>query len=59
MLPFGMTIPVTVPQRSEIPEGLTNYPVLYFSLKEMEQRGEEMNLEFHWSRCMTGSFLKE
>jgi len=27
MLPFGVTIPVTVPQRSEIPEGLTNNPV--------------------------------
>jgi hypothetical protein len=27
MLPFGVTIPVTVPQRSEIPEGLMNYPV--------------------------------
>jgi hypothetical protein len=26
MLSFGMTIPATVPQRSEIPEGLTNYP---------------------------------
>jgi hypothetical protein len=26
-LPFGVTIPVTVPQRSEIPEGLMNYPV--------------------------------
>ena len=26
MLPFGVTIPATVPQRSEIPEGLTNYP---------------------------------
>ena len=25
--PFGVTIPATVPQRSEIPEGLTNYPV--------------------------------
>ena len=24
MLPFGVTIPTTVPQRSEIPEGLTN-----------------------------------
>jgi hypothetical protein len=23
-----VTIPATVPQRSEIPEGLTNYPVL-------------------------------
>ena len=27
MLPFGVTIPPTVPQRSEIPEGLVNYPV--------------------------------
>ena len=24
---FGVTIPATVPQRSEIPEGLMNYPV--------------------------------
>jgi hypothetical protein len=29
MLPFGVTIPATVQQRSEIPEGLMNYPVLY------------------------------
>ena len=27
MLPFGVTFPATVPQRSEIPEGLMNYPV--------------------------------
>jgi hypothetical protein len=27
MLSFGVTIPVTVPQRSEIPEGLMNNPV--------------------------------
>jgi len=27
MLPFGVTIPATVPQRSEIPEGLMHYPV--------------------------------
>jgi len=26
-LPFGVTIPGTVPQRLEIPEGLGNYPV--------------------------------
>ena len=31
MLPFGVTIPATVPQRSEIPEGLMNYPVLPFT----------------------------
>jgi hypothetical protein len=28
MLPFDVTIPATVPQRSEITEGLMNYPVL-------------------------------
>ena len=27
MLPFGVTIPATVPQRSEIPERLMNYPL--------------------------------
>jgi hypothetical protein len=27
MLPFGVIIPATVTQRSEIPEGLMNYPV--------------------------------
>jgi len=33
MLPFGVTIPATVPQRSEIPEGFINYSVwLLFSV---------------------------
>ena len=32
MLPFGVIIPATVPQRSEIPEGLTNYPVYSSSI---------------------------
>jgi hypothetical protein len=27
MLPFGVTIPATAPQGSEIPEGLMNNPV--------------------------------
>jgi hypothetical protein len=27
MLPFGVATPATVPQRSEIPEELMNYPV--------------------------------
>jgi hypothetical protein len=27
MLPFGVTIPASIPQRSEILEGLMNYPV--------------------------------
>jgi hypothetical protein len=37
MLPFGVTIPATVPQGSEIPEGLMNNPVLapYKILKNM------------------------
>jgi hypothetical protein len=30
MLPFGVTIPATVPQGSEIPEGLMNNPVFPF-----------------------------
>ena len=29
MLPFGVTIPATVSQSSEIPEGLTNYPIYW------------------------------
>jgi len=28
MLPFDVTVPATVPQGSEIPEGLMNNPVL-------------------------------
>jgi hypothetical protein len=30
MLPFVVTILATVPERSEIPEGLMNYPVHFF-----------------------------
>ena len=30
MLPFGVTIPATVPQWSEIPEGLVNYSVYIY-----------------------------
>jgi len=33
MLLFVVTIPATVPLRSEIPEGLMNYPVLCSLLK--------------------------
>jgi hypothetical protein len=37
MLPFDVTIPATVTQRSDFPEGLINYPVLseYFELKPL------------------------
>jgi hypothetical protein len=38
MLPFGVTMPVTVPQRSEIPEGLMNNPV-YLSTLYMGPHG--------------------
>jgi hypothetical protein len=41
MLPLGVTMPATVPQRSEIPKGLTNYPVYlqitYDTLKNYEE----------------------
>jgi hypothetical protein len=30
MLPFGVTIPATVPQGPEIPEGLMNNPVYWY-----------------------------
>jgi hypothetical protein len=31
MLPFGVTVPAAVPQRSDIPEGLMNYPEAWWS----------------------------
>jgi hypothetical protein len=31
MLPFGVTIPATVPQGLEIPEGLMNNPVYKYN----------------------------
>ena len=34
MIPFGVTIPDTVPQRSEMPEGLMNYPVCCIGIVE-------------------------
>ena len=34
MLPFGVTIPATVPQGSEIPEGLMDNPVYRVSQEE-------------------------
>jgi hypothetical protein len=35
MLLFDVTVPATVPQRSEIPEGLMNYPVYLIYKDEM------------------------
>jgi hypothetical protein len=48
MLPFGVTIPATVPQRSEIPEGLMNYPVcnkMNISLTESELIFSKQNVK--------------
>jgi hypothetical protein len=47
MHPFGVTIPATVPQRSEIPEGLTNYPVFRI-MKSHEFAGSPV-LQFKFS----------
>jgi hypothetical protein len=50
MLPFGVTIPATVPQSSEIPEGLNNYPVhltiitITHLKREMEQTLEMLSI---------------
>jgi hypothetical protein len=42
MLPFGVTIPAKVPQRSEIPEGLTNYLVYQCRNRQTDvQTGEQ------------------
>jgi len=49
MLPFSVTIPAAVPQRSEIPEGLTNYPVY-------TDDSEEHMYQTTW-HCMSVDFL--
>jgi hypothetical protein len=36
MLPFGVAIPATVPQSSEIREELMNYPVFIFTDRVMD-----------------------
>jgi hypothetical protein len=43
MLSFSMTIPATVPQRLEIPEGLRNYPVHVYNFHE-EMRPKQLKL---------------
>ena len=44
MLPFGMTIPATVTQRSEIPEGLVNYRVHWSS-----REAPGITVRFKWN----------
>jgi hypothetical protein len=47
MLPFGVTIPASVPQRPEIPEGLMNYPA--FENKKCKCTSD-VELTLHFSR---------
>jgi hypothetical protein len=47
MLPFGVTIPATVPQRSEIPEGLMNYPVLIKYEQETHNAVDKKSSKVH------------
>ena len=54
MLPFGVTVPVTVPQRSEIPEGLMNYPVLNCAIP-LVLEVVDFNVSFMFS--LSGAFV--
>jgi hypothetical protein len=57
MLPFGMTNLATVPQRSEIPEGLMNYPVLSNTNKKMwKQRRLNFLLKYRHDRIHNTKF---
>jgi hypothetical protein len=42
MLLFGVTIPATALQRSEIPEGIMNYPV-----DQLPRRGTGVEVNIH------------
>jgi hypothetical protein len=52
MLPFGVTIPATVPQRSEFPEGLMNYHIFSAALKERKSRTEIDQFPVLRGRCL-------
>jgi hypothetical protein len=56
MLPFGVTIPATVPQGSEIPEGLTNYPICIFPVDFMLSSPWLILLR-RWIHSAAASFL--
>jgi hypothetical protein len=45
MLPFGVTIPATVPQGSDIPEGLMNYPVFSYYITAYIQHNGDVSLK--------------
>jgi hypothetical protein len=46
MLLFGVTLPATVPQGSEIPEGLMNNPV-YFHIIPQRARFSKKKIIYH------------
>ena len=46
MLSSGVNIPATVPQRSEIPEGLVNYPVQSFVYHILSRRSGPLCIEY-------------
>jgi hypothetical protein len=50
MLLFGVTIPATVLQKSEIPEGPMNYPVSFFSTAAGSCE-QSVNLELAKKHC--------
>jgi hypothetical protein len=45
MLPFGVTIPATVPQRAEIPEGRMNYPVSLYIYSDIDKYSNDIGNE--------------
>ena len=51
MLPFGVTVPATVPQGSEIPEGLMNNPV--FTVKQHIQSALNVTVKYIFLRLYT------
>ena len=58
MLPFGVTIPPTVPQRSEIPEGLTNYPVVLFPVTAWKRNTRYLKISSILERAALAAFGK-
>jgi hypothetical protein len=64
MLPFGVTIPATVPQGSEIPEGLMNNPVYLFSIRaglsqtiRIQQGHKQISRMDGWMQRHCGTWL--
>jgi hypothetical protein len=54
MLPFGVTVPATVPQRSEIPEELMNYPVFLWYALERRSRQTQKGQKEKYVRWQKG-----